>query len=191
MFRVHLVFMSDLNGLIGLDGKQPYYIKDDLKHFAKLTENQTVVMGRKTYEDILNNLGHPLKGRRNLVLTNNLQWDPEDSLNQQWLEDTSTQVATVHSVAGVLALMDFYHQPIYVIGGADVYELFEDIATNIHHTKVNHYFDIDTKEHFDLRYFLPDLSKFKLVNQSDMLTSTLDEGQELSYEFLTYSREVY
>jgi len=53
------------NGVIGLDGKIPFYHSDDLKFFKKMTLNSTIIMGRKTFESI----GKPLPERRNIVIT--------------------------------------------------------------------------------------------------------------------------
>jgi dihydrofolate reductase len=51
--------------VIGRQGKLPWSIPADLARFRSITMGHTVVMGRKTFEGI----GHPLPGRRNIVLT--------------------------------------------------------------------------------------------------------------------------
>ncbi|MDP2807557.1 MAG: dihydrofolate reductase, partial [bacterium] len=38
--------------VIGLNGKMPWHISDDLKLFKKLTLGGTVVMGRTTFQSI-------------------------------------------------------------------------------------------------------------------------------------------
>ncbi len=53
------------NGVIGRNGRLPWKIPGDLKHFKQLTMGKPVVMGRRTYES----MGGPLKGRVNIVLT--------------------------------------------------------------------------------------------------------------------------
>lgn len=53
------------NRVIGADGGLPWDIPSDLTRFRSITMGHTVIMGRKTYESI----GHPLLGRRNIVLT--------------------------------------------------------------------------------------------------------------------------
>ena len=59
------IFACDLDGVIGVDGKLPWNIPSDLKHFKEKTEGKVVIMGRKTYESI----GEPLPNRRNIVIT--------------------------------------------------------------------------------------------------------------------------
>ena len=53
------------NRAIGKDGKIPWYIPEDWKHFKETTAGSPIIMGRKTYESI----GRPLPGRENIVLT--------------------------------------------------------------------------------------------------------------------------
>jgi len=66
-----IVAMTD-NNVIGKDGDQPVYISADLKRFKELTTGHTVIMGRKTFETILNRLGKPLSNRTNVVLSRTL-----------------------------------------------------------------------------------------------------------------------
>ena len=45
----NMIVACDLNGIIGNNNKIPWHIPDDLKHFKNLTENNIIVMGRKTF----------------------------------------------------------------------------------------------------------------------------------------------
>ena len=54
------------NRVIGRDGKLPWHIPEDLKHFKKLTLGKPVIMGRKTFESIG---GKPLPKRLNIVVS--------------------------------------------------------------------------------------------------------------------------
>ena len=63
--RVYLVAAVAANGVIGTDGKLPWRIPEDLRHFKALTLGHPVIMGRKTWES----LGRPLAGRENIVVT--------------------------------------------------------------------------------------------------------------------------
>jgi dihydrofolate reductase len=53
------------NGVIGVNGRLPWHLPGDLKHFKALTVGHPVIMGRKTWES----LGKPLPGRENIVVT--------------------------------------------------------------------------------------------------------------------------
>ena len=65
MPRVYLVAAVAANGIIGANGKLPWHLPEDLRHFKALTLGRPVIMGRKTWES----LGKPLPGRENIVVT--------------------------------------------------------------------------------------------------------------------------
>ncbi len=64
-----LAAIAEKNRVIGKDGKLPWYISEDLKRFKRLTTGNAVLMGRKTFESIVERLGKPLPERRSIVLT--------------------------------------------------------------------------------------------------------------------------
>ena len=57
--------------IIGNEGKLPWYIPEDLELFKKITEGNTVLMGRKTYQS-LPETKKPLPNRNNIVITRNI-----------------------------------------------------------------------------------------------------------------------
>src|SRR3989344_3376683 len=57
------------NRVIGSHNALPWYIPEDLKHFKKLTMGKTVLMGKNTYDSIINRLGKTLPGRKSVVIT--------------------------------------------------------------------------------------------------------------------------
>jgi dihydrofolate reductase len=63
--QLNLIVAFDPNKIIGSDNSLPWRIKEDLKLFKELTENNIVIMGRNTYESI----GKPLPNRINIVIT--------------------------------------------------------------------------------------------------------------------------
>ena len=66
---VIIAAVAEKNRVIGMEGKLPWYISEDLCRFKQLTLGNPVLMGRKTFESILVRLGKPLPERRSLVLT--------------------------------------------------------------------------------------------------------------------------
>jgi dihydrofolate reductase len=62
---ISLVLAVANNDVIGWQGKLPWDLPDDLKHFKQVTLGKPVLMGRRTFESI----GKALPGRRNLVLS--------------------------------------------------------------------------------------------------------------------------
>ena len=118
------------NDIIGVEGQLPWNLKDDLKHFSKLTRGHTVVMGRKTFESI----GKPLPKRRNIVLTTNPDWKAE-GVETFWFYDTKEIIELLHE------------EEVFVIGGGRIYELLAPICDRAIITKVSTNIDVDTKEY--------------------------------------------
>ena len=65
MTELHMIVAHARNGVIGKEGKLPWYLPEDLRYFKRTTLGKPVIMGRKTWET----LGRPLPGRRNIVVT--------------------------------------------------------------------------------------------------------------------------
>lgn len=117
MSSVTLIVARAENGVIGKDGKLPWHVSEDLKRFKKLTMGTVMIMGRKTFMS----LPGLLPGRRHIVLTRNRDWAAEGA-----------EVA--HCVEEALALAG--DDPVSVIGGADIFALFEERATAVELTEI-------------------------------------------------------
>jgi len=108
MPRLSAIVAMGPDRVIGRNGALPWHLPGDLAFFKRTTTGHAILMGRKTYESI----GRPLPMRRNIVLTRNPDWPAPKG------------VGTIHSPADLdtLALPD--EQTVFVIGGAQIYELF-------------------------------------------------------------------
>lgn len=114
---VGIVAVAD-NGVIGKDGDMPWHIPEDLNHFKETTMDHPVVMGRVTYEGIVEALGEPLPGRTTVVLTSRDLETPENAVVANDLEEALE--------AADRAARDSHDDAdqIFVAGGATVYEQF-------------------------------------------------------------------
>ena len=72
---MNLIVIADRRWGIGKDGRQPFFLKEDLRRFRELTLGGCVIMGRRTLEGLPG--GRPLSGRRNLVLSRTPGFVPE------------------------------------------------------------------------------------------------------------------
>ncbi|WP_436908120.1 dihydrofolate reductase [Halosimplex marinum] len=125
------------NGVIGNDGEMPWHYPADLTHFKETTMGHPVIMGRVTYESIAGQLGGPLPGRTNVVLTRS-GVDAPDEVRQVAGVDAAAQVAAAAAAeAGV--------ETAFVAGGATVYEAFLDRADRLVLTEVPGEPDGDTR----------------------------------------------
>ena len=68
--EIHLIWAQDFEGGIGIGGKLPWHISEDLKNFKQLTLDTKIVMGRKTWESLP---VKPLPQRKNIVLSTQKQ----------------------------------------------------------------------------------------------------------------------
>lgn len=109
---ITFVVAMDRRGVIGLNGRIPWHLPDDMAHFRQVTLGKPVIMGRKTYESLPARF-RPLPGRANIVLTRQPDYAPPG-------------VLVVHTLADALdtavALTTAVPQPEIIIGGgAELY----------------------------------------------------------------------
>ncbi|OGG91830.1 hypothetical protein A3H16_01690, partial [Candidatus Kaiserbacteria bacterium RIFCSPLOWO2_12_FULL_53_8] len=64
-----LIAAADEDNVIGIGNTLPWDLPADLKYFREKTKGHIVIMGRKTFDSIVEKLGHPLPDRRNVVIT--------------------------------------------------------------------------------------------------------------------------
>jgi dihydrofolate reductase len=121
-----VVAMGD-NGAIGKDGKVPWRIPEDLKHFKTVTMGHAIIMGRKTWDEV----GRPLPGRRNIVVSR------QPGLA---LEGAEVFPALQAAIAAARTTDDEPH----IIGGSTIYEAAMPLATRIHLTEVHRNVEADT-----------------------------------------------
>jgi dihydrofolate reductase len=115
------------NGAIGKNGQVPWKIPEDLKHFKTVTMGHAIIMGRKTWDEV----GRPLPGRRNLVVTRQADLKLEGAEVFATLEDAITAARATDA------------EP-HVIGGSTIYAAAMPFATRIYLTEVHREVDADT-----------------------------------------------
>jgi dihydrofolate reductase len=114
---VFVVARAD-DGTIALDGQVPWRIREDLQRFVAHTSGTPMIMGRKTFES----LPGLLKGRRHIVLTRDRGW-------------SAPGAEVAHSAEEALDLAGT--GTVTVIGGVEVFDLFEPYATRFELTEVH------------------------------------------------------
>ncbi len=96
------------NRVIGRDGKLPWHLPEDLKFFKQTTLGHPVLMGRKTFDSIIERLGKPLPGRLNIVLSRTMP-EREDARVIRDISELQSSISNLPSST-------------YLIGGAQLYE---------------------------------------------------------------------
>lgn len=115
--EITLVVARARNGVIGRGGKLPWHIPADLRHFKEVTMGTPMIMGRKTFES----LPGLLPARRHIVLTRGTFAAP------------GAEAAHGVDEALRLAASDY----VSVIGGAEIFALFEPLATAVELTEIH------------------------------------------------------
>ncbi len=119
---INIIAAVGKNLELGKYNKLIWNIPNDLKYFKEMTQNKTIVMGRKTYESI----GKPLKNRKNIVLTRqNIKID-----NVEIVNDYKELLKT--------------NEDIFIIGGEEIYRIFLPYANNLYLTEINDSKDADS-----------------------------------------------
>ena len=120
-----LIMARSANGTIGRDGAMPWHLPADLKRFKALTIGKPMIMGRKTCDSVPG----LLPDRRHIVLTRAAKWQADGAEAAQTV-DEALALAGPGEVA--------------VIGGAEVYRLFEPLAERIELTQLDAEHEGDT-----------------------------------------------
>lgn len=124
---IALVVAYASNGVIGRDGKLPWRLPSDMRHFRELTEGAAVLMGRRTWES-LPDAFRPLPNRRNLVLSG----------------DPGYEAPGAEVFAGLEAALDACARECFAIGGAQTYAEALPLAERVHATEIEMAIDGDT-----------------------------------------------
>lgn len=157
------------NYVIGKNGQIPWQGKlpADMSHFKELTLNQTVIMGRKTFESILDHLGRPLPLRTNIVIS------------KRGLHPMPSGITLCSSFSEALRTAKGTKTNIFVIGGGEVYREALPIADVLEMTIVHEKFEGDIL--------------FPRINVNDWAQASKrynrpDDKNKFAYSFVRYER---
>lgn len=151
------------NNVIGKDNKLLWHIPDDLRRFRKLTENHTIIMGRKTFES----LEKVLPNRKHIVFSQN----PDFKVNDE-------NVEVVHSMLQIQEYIES-NEEAFVIGGAIIYNLLMPYVTKLYVTEVDKDFDGDA--------FFPRVNEEKW-REISREKGPKDEENNFDYEYIIYEK---
>jgi dihydrofolate reductase/dihydrofolate reductase (trimethoprim resistance protein) len=116
---ISMIAAVSKNNVIGNKGTIPWKIKGEQKRFKELTTGKTVIMGRKTYQEI----GRPLPNRNTIVISGTADYSAENC-------------STVKTLKDALALAK--NEPeIFIAGGGQVYKEALEYADRIYLTVID------------------------------------------------------
>jgi len=158
---ISIIAAASTNNAIGVQGRLPWKLSDDLKRFKKMTMGKPIVMGRSTWESI----GQPLSGRQNIILTRQADFVAHGC-------DVVASVEDALEIAGDA-------EEIMIIGGGQIYDLFLPMANRLHITRVHAEIDGDV--------FFPeiDVRVWQLVSSEEHEADVLNQ---FPFAFMSYER---
>lgn len=158
-----LIAAVSKNWAIGKNNQMLWHLPNDFKHFKNKTSNQTIVMGRKTFES----LPGVLPNRKHIIISRNQQYT---------LPDNCTLVPNLETV---LKKGDL--QTIYIIGGGEIYKQALNYADKIELTIVDAVFE-------DADAYFPEINfdEWYIEHQEK---HQADAKHSYNYEFLTLAKK--
>ncbi len=123
---ISLIVAMAENRVIGHRGKIPWKIPGEQKRFRELTLGNTIIMGRKTLEEI----GKPLPERKTILIS-----------KTRWLE--TEECTTVSSLEEALSMVN-PNEEVFIAGGGQVYREALPYADRIYLTLIHQQVEGDT-----------------------------------------------
>lgn len=167
---VSIIAAIGKNRELGKENRLLWSIPEDMKHFKDLTLGHPIIMGRKTHESI----GRALPNRTNIVVTRDIEYKVPLGVYKVPSIEEAIEVARIHDKTpvepGAITTGE-----VFVIGGAQIYEVALPYANKIYLTLVD-------KEFSDADAFFPDYSEFKVVSEKK------SHDLHNSYTFITLLR---
>lgn len=162
---INLIVAAGMNREIGANNKLLWKLSNDLKFFKEITLGKTIVMGRKTFES----LPGKLPNRKHIVLSRSKY--KSDDIDIEYVND----------IDQLLKRLKQSEEDVFIIGGAEIYDLFMPYADKIYCTVV-----YDTFDNADS--FFPEISldDFKIVAQSKVYDA--DDKNEYDHQMFQFTR---
>jgi dihydrofolate reductase len=159
---MNLIVAVDNNWAVGYKGGLLTYLPGDLPYFKEKTMGKIIIMGRKTLESLPG--GRPLKGRTNIIMTRDKEFTCEGG-------------KICYNKDEVLEYVKQYTcEDIFIIGGAEIYNLFMNECKKAYITKI--YKKMPADKHINN---MDKLDNWKVTWESDK-----QEHEGLVYQWTVY-----
>ena len=128
---VLIAAVAETNRVIGQENRLPWHFSEDLKRFKRLTSGYPMIMGRRTFESLVNEFGGPLPDRRLLIVTSRGKIEGYPDI--ETFPDPEAALAAAQEAPRV-----------FIGGGATIYEQFLERADRWELTLVEGNYQGDT-----------------------------------------------
>lgn len=150
------------NNVIGRNNKLPWHLPDDLHRFQKITFGKTIIMGSNTFKSV-----GILPYRKTIVLTH------------ENVPGYSEEITFINNIDKIDSYM-YSDQEYFVIGGAQIYEIFLPYVQKLYVTRIYEDFAGDT--------FFPDIkySEWQLISEEK---GEKNKNNPYNYDYLIYEKK--
>jgi dihydrofolate reductase len=155
-----------LNRQIGLNGHLPWDLPEEYQHYLSTVKGHHVVIGRKNLEAN----GSDVKGCHPLIMSRSMN---------------SNKFPTFKTPSDLLKYVTAQNiKKVFVIGGADIYELFLPMVSEFHFTEVNYNGPADT--------YFPKFDQYKWITQKEEHHPvTINNSLAWTYRLMTKQGEFH
>jgi Dihydrofolate reductase len=162
--QIAIIVALDEGNAIGRDGGLLCHLPNDLKHFKRVTNGHTVIMGRKTFESLPEGA---LPNRTNIVVTSDAAENYPGCIVVRSVEEAFTHCTD--------------DKKVFIIGGGQLYRSTIQFTDILYLTRIHHTFD-------DADTFFPEINfnEWVLIEKEE---HTADEKHLYDYSFLTYEKK--
>lgn len=162
-YMIAAIVAMTKDGVIGKKNDLPWYLPADLKRTKQITTGNTIIMGRKTADSIVERVGHGLPNRKNVVVTRSGVYGHEGFVAVTTVEDA----------------LKIAEGDAFIFGGEQIYDLAMPYTERLYITLVHA--DIDGDVHF------PEYDKSQW-RETDRESHKKDDKNQYDYDYLTLER---
>lgn len=148
------------NRELGKNNDLIWNLPSDLKFFKEMTNNHTIIMGRKTFES----LPKILPNRKHIVLTNR--------------DDMPNEVEVYKELKQILEKYKNTQEEIFIIGGSSIYSQFLEYSDKLYLTEIE-------EEEKTANVYFPEFNKNNYEIQ--LLKENIDNG--IYYKHMLYIKK--
>lgn len=161
---ISAIVAVDENWGIGYNGDLLEHIPEDLKYFKTLTDGNTIIMGRKTWNSLPKK---PLPNRFNVVITS----------QERHFEEMTAFIPFSEAVSRLKHSLKEDDQ--FIIGGGQIYKELLPYCDRVYVTKI-------FKNHNQVDTYFPNLDE--LEEWTPVACTDIRQYKDLTYQFWQYDR---
>lgn len=167
MSNLNIIVAVDREGGFGKAGKIPWHFKTDFKHFQDLTKGHVCVMGRATYDDMVEIMKARGKDFKDGILPNRKSY---------MLSSVRKKAKGVTVASSLQDVIDKHpNEQVWILGGERLFQEGLERGACVHLTAIDGIYCCD-------RFFPTDT----LVKQYNIIAGRREKENDVTLHFMTY-----